>query len=59
MNKHLSAPPGELYWRYSLPIDKSAKMLLRTVGDVAVIGTWYGNLNEYFVAWCPLPRNSK
>ena len=57
--KHLSAPPGEIYWRESVPPNPGRKMLLRTIGGVAVIGTWYGKLGEHFVAWSPLPKNAK
>ena len=56
---HISAPPGELYWRRSVPSSASAKMLLHTIGGVAVIGNWYGVLGEYFTAWCPLPANAQ
>lgn len=57
-NTHIAAPPGELYWRKSLPVSRSAKMLLRTIGGPAAIGNWYGALGEYFTAWCPLPTDS-
>lgn len=34
-------------------------MLLLTVGEVAVIGSWYGTVGEHFLAWCPLPKKAK
>lgn len=55
---HITAPPGELYWRKSVPPHVGAKMILRTIGNVAVIGHWYGDLGQYFSAWCPLPTDS-
>lgn len=54
-----TAPPGELYWRHSLPRRTDSKMLLLTVGEVAVIGQWYGKVGEHFLAWCPLPKRDK
>jgi hypothetical protein len=54
---HLSAPPGEIFWRYTIPPNKGTKMLLRTIGGIAVIGCWYGELGEYLTAWCPLPKD--
>lgn len=56
---HLAAPPGEIYWRHTKPKSRGAKMLLRTIGGVAVIGCWYGELGENFTAWCPLPKDHK
>lgn len=55
----ISAPPGDLYWRYGKPEHPNRKMLLRTIGGVAIVGKWEGELGQYFIAWCPLPRNSK
>lgn len=54
-----TASPGELYWRHSLPCRTDSKMLLLTVGEVAVIGQWYGTVGEHFLAWCPLPKRDK
>ena len=56
---YVSAKPGDLFWRKSVPEHRNAKMILRTVGGVAVIGTWRGTMGEYFVAWCPLPADDK
>lgn len=56
---HLAAPPGEIYWRHTKPKGRGQKMLLRTIGGVAVIGCWYGELGENFTAWCPLPKDHK
>ena len=52
---HITASAGDLYWRKSVPQSTGAKMLLRTIGGIAVIGHWYGVLGQHFVAWCPLP----
>lgn len=56
---HLSAPPGQIYWREKEPESKGAKMLLLTVGGVAVIGCWQGTLGQYYTAWCPLPKRHR
>lgn len=56
---HIAAPAGEVYWRYEVPRATDAKVLLLTVGRVAVTGQWAGALGEYFVAWAPLPRRDK
>lgn len=53
----IAAPPSDQYWRYNLPDLCGKKMQLRTVGGVCVIGQWYGQLGEYFVAWAPLLSN--
>jgi hypothetical protein len=55
----LSAPPGDLYWRESVPALTGHKMLLRTVGNVAIVGKWTGTLGQYYTAWCPLPRHAR
>lgn len=56
---HVAAPPGDIFWREELPPSTGAKMLLRTIGDVAVIGCWYGALGEAFTAWSPLPKSGR
>lgn len=56
---HIAAPPGQLYWRKEVCRVSTAKVLLRTVGGTAVIGQWYGDLNQFFTAWCPLPTGGK
>lgn len=53
---YIAAAPGNLYWRYEVCPNRGAKVLLLTVGEVCVIGHWYGALGDAFVAWCPLPK---
>lgn len=55
---HISAPPGEVYWRKEPCPHTGAKVLLRTIGGTAVIGQWYGKLGQNFIAWCPLPTDA-
>lgn len=55
----MSAAPGDLYWRKSVPPHTNRKMLLRTIGGVAIVGRWEGTVGQYFVAWCPLPKSGK
>ena len=54
---HLAAPPADIYWRKSVPSSTGTKMLLRTVGGVAVIGCWQGDLGQYYTAWSPMPKD--
>lgn len=54
-----TAPPGEIYWRYSIPTRTDSKMWLLTIGNVAVIGNWSGALGEFYKAWCPMPKRNK
>ena len=54
-----TAPPGELYWRYTIPQRSDSKMFLLTKGGVAVVGNWSGALGEFFLAWCPMPKRNR
>lgn len=54
-----TAQPGDVYWRYTIPARSDSKMLLLNLGGVAIIGNWYGQLGEHFLAWCPLPKRDK
>jgi hypothetical protein len=56
---HITAPQGDIGWRYEVAPSADAKVLLLTVGRVAVVGNWYGPLGKAFVAWAPLPRRDK
>lgn len=48
---------GHVFWRLGPPSNKSSKMLLYTIGNVATIGTW--NNGEGLTHWSPLPRHVK
>ena len=54
---YVAAPPGDIYWRHQECPHRGKRVLLRTVGGVAVIGHWYGDLGQYLTAWCPLPKD--
>lgn len=56
---HITAAPGDIAWRYERPANTGAKMMLLTVGRVAVLGTWFGDLGEAFIAWAPMPKRDK
>ena len=56
---YIAAPPGELYWRYEACPQRGAKVLLRTIGNVCIVGEWRGEVGELFTAWCPLPKDEK
>lgn len=45
-------------WRYEKP-QHNGKMNLLTIGGVAVHGSWYGEVGEYFLAWAPLLKRDK
>lgn len=54
---YIAADPGELYWRYEVCPHPGAKVLILTIGDVAIIDQWgRSELGQYFKAWCPLPK---
>ena len=55
----VTAAPGDIYWRYWVPQNTDAKMLLLTKGGIAVAGSWSGELGQYFRAWCPMPKRDK
>lgn len=59
LKTYLTGLPEEIYWRYEVPEYKSAKSLLLTVGRVAVIGQWYGEYGEHFIAYSPMPKRDK
>jgi hypothetical protein len=54
---YVAAPPGEVYWRREVCPHRGKRVLLRTIGDVAIIGHWYGDLGQYLTAWSPLPKD--
>lgn len=56
---YVAAPPGEVYWRYSVPKRTDAKMLLLTKGGVSVLAEWRGALGEFYLAWSPMPKRNK
>jgi len=56
---YIAASSGQLGWRYDIPTNRAAKVLLLTVGKVAVVGNWSGAYGEQFIAWSPLPKRDK
>lgn len=56
---HVAAPAGEVYFRYEVPANRGAKMLLLNTGGVAVVSNWTGQYGEQFIAWAPLPKRNK
>lgn len=57
---YIAAEPGQLYWRYTRPTEGGgAKMLLLTIGGIAMTGRWEGEVGQYYVAWCPLPKRDR
>ena len=55
---HVSAPAGQVGWRYEKPTEQG-KMFLLTIGKVAVVGNWTGTYGQYYVAWSPMPARDK
>jgi len=56
---YIAAPPGDVYWRHEACPHLGKRVLLLTVGGVAIIGHWYGELGQYLTAWCPLPKDGR
>lgn len=57
---HVTGEPGDVYYRYEVPTENvSAKRILLTRGDVAIIGVWTGALGQYFKAWAPMPKRDR
>ncbi len=56
---YITGQAGDVYWRYEVPASTDAKVLLLTVGRVAVVGNWYGAYGQSFIAWAPMPRRDK
>lgn len=56
--EYIAAPPGEIYWREEKCPHGGSTVLLLTVHGVLVKGVWQGELGEFYVAWCPLPKRS-
>ncbi|KDR25997.1 hypothetical protein BG60_26395 [Caballeronia zhejiangensis] len=47
-------------WHYEKPKHGGGpKTLLLTIGGIAIIGNWRGELGEAFVAWAALPKRDK
>lgn len=46
--------------RYEIPADRSATVLLLTIGGVIARGQW-GNtsLGQFYLGWAPLPRRNR
>lgn len=39
----------DIFWKYEKP-EYMSKHLMLTIGGIAVIGTWYGNVGEHYKA---------
>ena len=46
-------------WNYSIPAQTDSKIVLLTIGGVAVIGQWSGYIGQYYTAWAPLLKTNK
>lgn len=56
--KPITAPTNQLYIRYTKPTH-SGKCLLLTIGGVLIVGKWDGEVGQYFLGWCPMPKRDK
>ena len=56
---HVTADVGGIRWHYSKPENTGAKMILLTIGKIAVFGNWYGEVGELYIAWSPMPKRDK
>jgi hypothetical protein len=50
---------ARMQWRYEVAPHRGAKVQLLTIGGMSVVGTWYGELGEAFLAWAPLLKRDK
>lgn len=57
--EYIAAAPGRIFWNYTIPPDKGAKMQLLTVGGIQVNGRWYGEWGHSFLAWAPNIKRDK
>lgn len=55
--EYASAPVSE--WLYERPRHRDSKCLLLTIGCIAIVGNWQGDLGQYFLAWAPFPDRDK
>jgi hypothetical protein len=46
-------------WNYEKPQHGGAKCLLLTIGCIAIVGNWSGEVGESYLAWAPLPKRNK
>lgn len=46
-------------WNYAKPEHGGAKSLLLTIGGIAIVGIWSGEVGESYLAWAPLPKRDK
>lgn len=51
---YVTAEPGDIFWRYSEPPHRGAKLILLTIGGSLVTGQWTGEVGEAFLAWSPM-----
>lgn len=58
-NTQLEAQGGDAFWRYEEPAPLGEKLLLLTVGGIAVIGTWAMQRGDMYLAWSYLPKRDK
>ncbi|RQR63829.1 hypothetical protein [Burkholderia sp. Bp8998] len=54
---YVTAPVSE--WVYGKPQHGGAKCLLLTIGGIAVIGVWQGEVGQHYLAWAALPKRNK
>jgi hypothetical protein len=58
-NTQLDAQGGDAFWRYDTPAPLGEKLLLLTVGGIAVIGVWAMQRGDMYLAWSYLPKRNK
>jgi hypothetical protein len=46
-------------WNYEKPSHGGAKSLLLTIGGIAIVGIWSGEVGDSYLAWAPLPKRDK
>lgn len=58
MIKHITAPAGEIYWRYE-PAPRGIKCDLLSIGGCKIPGPATGEWGVEYIAWMPLARRNR
>lgn len=58
MTRYITAPAGEIYWRYE-PAPKGLKCDLLNPGGCKIPGPAIGEWGKEYIAWAPFPRRDK
>lgn len=57
MKTHITAPTGEIFWRYERA--PASQCLLLNPGGSLMRGPPTGEFMQEYIAWCPMPKRDK